>query len=390
MPYDKKRNILIIIARYPGFGGIERVTTQLANHWARSHNVVLASLRQQEESLLDQLSPNVKFKKFPYGGLKRNEENIRFLNSLIYENKIDILIYQDSYFPCQYLLNGVRCNGLKIIEVEHSCPNGFEKDFELAKGLGTLARIKGWINLTKSKRTEQRNRRLIYRECDRYVMLAKEYIPICQRLGGISGDDKFRVIGNPVSLTTSSIDLNEKTNECVFVGRMDPVKGLDRLLRIWRKVETAVIDWKLTIVGDGIEMSKMKNLIESLNLQRVALEGYKKHVAEYYKRAKIYCMCSTYEGYPMVLPEAMAHGVVPIAFNSFDAYEAIVTNGKNGISVMPFDEDKYAAELISLINDTSKLHEMQIECINKAQEFSPESIFSLWDNLFNELVSDIS
>lgn len=219
-------------------------------------------------------------------------------------------------------------------------------------------------------------------------MLAKEYIPICQRLGGISDNDKFRVIGNPLSITIENNELNLKSNECIFVGRMDPVKGLDRLLRIWSKVEATVPNWSLTLVGDGVDMPIVKELINSYKLRYVKLAGFQKNVEDYYRRAKIYCMCSTYEGFPMVLPEAMAHGVVPIAFNSFDSYASIVSNGINGISVKPYDEDQYASELISLMKNKSKLYEMQIECERKAKEFTPEYIFSLWDNLFEELMTD--
>lgn len=388
MPSDNKFSILIIAARYPGYGGIERVTTQLANHWAQSSNVVIASLRQQDEALLEQLSPNVKFIKFPYGGLKYSKDNIIFLEKLIVEEKVNILIYQDSYFPCQYLLNNIRQNGLKIIQVEHSCPNGFEKEYEQTKTMSAIKRFKGWINLRKSKKSELNNRKLIYNACDRFVMLSKEYIPICKRLGKISEDYKFRVIGNPVSLTPAEFDLNDKANECVFVGRLDPVKGIDRLLRIWSKVESIVPDWNLTIVGDGIEMPMVQNLIRTLNLKGVTLDGYQKQVDKYYRRAKIYCMCSTYEGFPMVLPEAMAYGVVPIAFDSFASYRTIVTDGESGVSVTPFDEDKYAMELISLMQDRTKLNRMQIACMKKAEDFTPDVIFALWDNLFNELMEN--
>lgn len=388
MPYDKGLKILIVIARYPGYGGIERVTTQLANHWAHRHKVVIASLRQQDENLLEQLSSAVDFKRFPYDGIKHKDDNISFLNNLIAEENIDTLIYQDSYFPCQYLLENIRSGCLKIIQVDHSCPNGFEKEYELTKNHGAIERLKGWINITKSKRAERYNRKLIYNACDRFVMLAKEYIPICQRLGGITDSHKFRVIGNPLSLIVKEVDLGTKSNECVFVGRMDQVKGLDRLLRIWAKVEAAVPDWKLTLVGDGVEMPTVENLIKSLKLQRVSLTGYQKHVEEYYCRAKIYCMCSRYEGFPMVLPEAMAYGVVPIAFNSFDAYGSIVANGVNGISVKPYDEAEYASELISLMQNKTKLQGMQIACMSKAKDFTPEYIFSMWDNLFEELVAE--
>lgn len=381
----KHFNILIIAARYPGYGGIERVTTQLANHWTKSHKVVIASLRQQEESLLENLSSSVKLKKFPYSVLGYNKENVKFLNELIESENIDLLIYQDSYFPCQYLLKDIHNKKVKIILVEHSCPNGYEKEYKLSKNLNLINRVKEWINFHKSKKNELKNRKFLYHRCDKYILLSDPYISICQRLGRIKDKKKFTVIGNPLSLNLEDINLDSKIKECVFVGRLDRVKGIDRLLRIWSKIEMKVPDWQLTIVGDGEEKEKTRIMINSLKLKRVNIEGFQKNVEKYYRRAKIYCMCSTYEGFPMVLPEAMAFGVVPIAFNSFEAYDNIVSDGINGISVKSFDEDIYASKLLSLMHDEKLLKKMQLECISRSEDFTPDSIFSKWNSLFSDL-----
>lgn len=133
-------------------------------------------------------------------------------------------------------------------------------------------------------------------------------------------------------------------------------------------------------------MPEVKKLIELYGLKRVNIEGYQHYVNKYYKRAKIYCMCSSYEGFPMVLLEAMGYGVVPIAFNTFEAYNSIIDNGNCGFSIKPYDEDAYVSQLISLMENEASLKVLQESCIERSVDFLPEVIFSQWDNLFTELI----
>ena len=104
MPEENMRSILFLISRYPGYGGIERVTTLLANQWVKKCKVSICSIIQQaEDELIVKLNSDVKFYKMPYGGLKESQENIDFLKSIVTNENVDIVIYQDSYYPCQYL-----------------------------------------------------------------------------------------------------------------------------------------------------------------------------------------------------------------------------------------------------------------------------------------------
>ena len=391
MPEENMRSILFLISRYPGYGGIERVTTLLANQWVKKCKVSICSIIQQaEDELIVKLNSDVKFYKMPYGGLKESQENIDFLKSIVTNENVDIVIYQDSYYPCQYLLSSIKdCRSWKIIEVEHNSPSGFEIQYkEYVKSIpcwDIYHRFKSWFYYQKSLSNEKRNRKFIYGICDKYVMLAEGLISQCQKYGHIDDNSKFEIIGNPISMANSSATLSLKKKECLFVGRLDSMKGIDKLMRIWAIVESRIKDWTLVIVGDGIMMPEVKNAIAHYRLEHVCLEGFQADVKRYYQTASIFCMCSIYEGFPMVLPEAMGFGVVPIVFNSFAALDDILVDGEDGVKVTAFDEEAYSENLIAMISDDVRLKMMQSKALENSRKFCVSSILEKWDELFKNL-----
>lgn len=388
------KSILFLIARYPGYGGIEKVTTILSNCWVSQCRVTICSIVQQdEEHLLQEMNSKVAFYRMPCKGLKKSDDNIAFLSNIIEKEDVDTVIYQDSYFPCQYLLSHLKKRkSLKIIEVEHNSPSGFDIQYsEYIKSLhcyDIYHHFKAWFYHQKSLRNELHNRQLIYDVCDKYVMLANGLIPQCKKYGHINDERKFEVIGNPISLDNSDADFSLKKKECLFVGRLDSMKGIDKLMRIWTAIEKNIFDWTLVIVGDGIMMSDVEDAIRHYGLKHVRVEGFQTDVKSYYQTASILCMCSLYEGFPMVLPEAMGFGVVPIAFKSFAALEDILVDGEDGIMIEPFDEAQYCNSLTTLMTDDKLLEQMRSMAFEHSQKFSLSSILERWDNLFKSLEND--
>lgn len=106
-------------------------------------------------------------------------------------------------------------------------------------------------------------------------------------------------------------------------------------MRIWEKVEKACPGWHLDIVGDGPDAELLKDSAQKLGLSRIVFHGFQ-NPGPYYSRASIFCMTSTFEGFGLVLVEAMQHGCVPIAFDSYPAVRDIISHGENGILIPPF------------------------------------------------------
>lgn len=383
------KSILFYIARYPGYGGIENITTLLANHFISTNNKVsiLSCYYQEKDILLKNLNNNVSFYNLPNQNEIYSEENQLFLDQIITTNNIDTIIYQDSYFPNEKLLLNVKKHkSLRIICVEHSAPDCGIKNLRHAiktipkYNLYKLLKILFFhnINLIKSRKRKQQ----LYSICDKYIVLSSGYIPIFIRLNKIVNDCKIKAIGNPISIPILD-KLPNKENICLFVGRFSSEKGLKSLLKIWRDVEKdeKYNNWKLIMIGDGDKRAEVENLIKIFNIKRIKLEGFQTNIIPYYKKASILCMTSIFEGFPLTLPEAMGNGVVPIVFNTFAAVSDIIDNMENGIIVDKYDEKIYSEKLKELMMNSIRRNQLAKAAIFKAHKFSRDEIFTQWDQL---------
>lgn len=100
-------------------------------------------------------------------------------------------------------------------------------------------------------------------------------------------------------------------------------------------------------------------------------------------------MTSSFEGWPLVLIEAQAAGVVPIAFACSGGVRRIVgSDCRKGILVAPFNEKQYAAELAALMHDEALRRSMQPAMIASVSDFSLESIGQEWDRMLGELTGE--
>lgn len=383
------KSILFYITRYPGYGGIENITTLLANHLLMiGYKVSILSFIQQDEiNLLNQLNHNVSFYKLPNKANINAKENQYFLNQIVTDNNITTIIYQDCYFPNEnLLLNVTNRNNINIICVEHTAPDcsikGMKHGIKQVPWYNFYQIVKIlFFNILGLKRAKKRKQTL-YNFCNKYVVLSKGYIPIFLKLNHIKNSTKILAIENPISIPISE-NLNEKENICLFVGRFSPEKGLKYLLKIWQEIEKSskYKEWKLIMVGDGPERIKVESYIKNNKLTRVQLEGFQSNVSDYYKRASILCMTSIFEGFPLTLPEAMSNGVIPIAFNSFAAISDIIDHKNNGILINPFNTRIYTENLIKLIEQPTYRKQLAKNAILKAQNFLPNLIWNKWEKI---------
>ena len=179
----------------------------------------------------------------------------------------------------------------------------------------------------------------------------------------------------------------KKENVILFCGRFENwSKRLDRLLRIWARVEPVLADWKLVLVGDGRDGKMLRGLAEDLKLQRVSFEGMQKNVAEYYRKASVVCLTSETEGWPLALTEGQAQGCIGVAFGATSGIKEILDGGC-GFTVTAFDEAEFAQTLIKLASlDEDRIMEMRMNSVRKRAEYAPEAIADKWKKLFDMLV----
>jgi glycosyltransferase involved in cell wall biosynthesis len=158
------------------------------------------------------------------------------------------------------------------------------------------------------------------------------------------------------------------------VARLDPIKGLDYLIRAMLFVENGT----LTIVGGGKERERLEALSKSLNLNnRIIFVGTTPHskVWDYLQEATLFVLPSISEGFPRALLEAMACGLPIVATRVGGTPELIIDN-VNGLLVPARDERALAEAITLVLNDHRLQEKMRVENIKKSQNYMLPSISS--------------
>tara|TARA_R110002012_G_scaffold283304_2_gene473575 strand:+ start:19911 stop:21011 length:1101 start_codon:yes stop_codon:yes gene_type:complete len=195
------------------------------------------------------------------------------------------------------------------------------------------------------------------------------------------------VIPNPLSFYPPTEEISTLTNKKVLaVGKQSFQKGYDRLLQSWSIVQTTHPDWELDIYGTISEKEALPELAKALKIESsVNFYAPVKNIAAKYKEASLYVMSSRYEGFGMVLTEAMAYGVPCVSFDCPYGPSDIISNHHDGILVPNHDTTALAHGMVSLMNDAQRRTEMGEMARVNVKRYLIEEIAVQWDNLFKSL-----
>lgn len=185
---------------------------------------------------------------------------------------------------------------------------------------------------------------------------------------------------------------NADSKKVVAAGRLEEQKGFDILIRAWSNVNSKHPDWNLDIYGEGSLRTALQRDIEKRNLDSaVRLCGLTDNIAETFAGYSIFALSSRFEGFGLVLLEAMTCGVPCVSFDCPEGPSEIITDGRDGILV-PFRglSDSQCAEALAenicrMIEDRDMRIRMSQEAIAKAATFSRDAIIDRWIELFKEL-----
>ena len=226
-----------------------------------------------------------------------------------------------------------------------------------------------------------------YNNSDAYVVLCKSYAEEIIAKAGISEDRPHICHIENCELPVADPNLN-KEKIILFCGRFEHwSKRIDRLLRIWQKVQHQLPDWKLQLLGDGPAFAQMQELAKDLGLERVCFEGKRANVADYYSKASVIALTSQTEGWPLALTEGRSHGCIPIAFDCTAGVREIISKpGINGFVISKYDEEEYTRTILKIasLSPEEELHIRQ-QAIETSLQFSPDKIYPRWKELFENL-----
>lgn len=175
----------------------------------------------------------------------------------------------------------------------------------------------------------------------------------------------------------------------ISIGRFDYEKGNDLLLQVWKKVEKQMPDWQLDIYGNGNRepyLLQMRQL--EIDSSRCHLYEPINDVKKEYLNSSVFVLPSRYEGFGLVLIEAMACGVPVVSFDCENGPRSIITDGEDGYLIPTFDIDAFAEKLIRLMCDENLRRLMGEKAQKSAAKYDIDSIGLQWKQLFDELMAN--
>ena len=222
------------------------------------------------------------------------------------------------------------------------------------------------------------------RRFDRFVVLTNEDAGLWGEIPGI------RVIQNAANF------IADKYSDCsakrvIAVGRLDYQKSFDRLILVWDKVHQQMPDWRIDIFGQGEWKDMLQQMIDERGLgECVKLNAPTKEIGDEYVKSSIIVMTSHYEGFGMVLVEALSCGVPAVSFDCKCGPSDIVQNGESGFIVSDGDINGLAAALIKLMKDDELRKRMGENAKKVVERYSEEKVMNKWVNLYEEAIADKS
>ena len=389
-------NILFITKKYPNFGGIEVVTTQLANHFtAVGHKVHIASFIQgRHKELLEALSSDVNILELSSPILRIS--NIKKLKSYLKYHDIDIIVNQWG-IPFQVVsvcyLAGIKTK-CKIISVLHGAPDTTkmiikaEDRYRLSSNRLSKSINRLIVNICKI--ITRFSIQIVYKLSNKYVVLSERFIYSLIQFANLKNSKKIVAIGNPLTVSSEGYTYNptEKKKEILYVGRMDyENKRVNRIVEAWEELFAQYPDWKLILVGKGPHKSYLENYVRDHMIQNVSFYDFQKEPPIlHYKQASILMLTSDLEGFGLVIIEGMSFGVVPIVYGSYLAVYDIINSGTDGfITPMPYTKQETINKLKYLMDNQDELNRMAVNAIKKSRQFTMESISEKWISLFNTI-----
>ncbi|MDP9436001.1 MAG: glycosyltransferase family 4 protein, partial [Actinomycetota bacterium] len=175
----------------------------------------------------------------------------------------------------------------------------------------------------------------------------------------------------------------------VAAGRLTRQKGFDLLVRAFAEVAARRPDWQLRIFGEGAEQEALQRAIRDLGLTgSVWLMGRTAQVPDEMARASLYALSSRFEGFGMVIIEAMSAGLPVVAFDCPRGPADIVTHGQDGLLVPAEDVGALAQALLRLIEDDDLRQTMASAARSTAQDYAMDRLGRLWESLLGDLARE--
>lgn len=348
------------------YGGAERVMVNIANNFSRlDYDVVfVTSVASDGEYVLDDSIKriNLESSNLKQSFLKKNISRIKKLREVCRREKPHILI---SFMP--------------------------EPNFRAIIATSFL-NVKNLISVRNDPDKEYPN--IIYK------LLCKTLYPLADGCVFQTKDaqswfsnivkEKSRIILNQVDEKFYNTSFNGKRKNIVTVGRLEGQKNQELLIEAFSEVAKEFSNDNLLIYGEGHLKGKMTEIIKNKKLEnRVILMGTSNQIYEEIKGAKVFVLCSNYEGLPNVLMEAMALGIPVISTDCpCGGPKMLINQNYNGILIDINSKEQLVESIRKIMGDESFADLIGENAKHTAEKFKSKIIFQEWKEYIEFIINN--
>ena len=387
-----KKRICFLVDSIFSIGGVQRVTAVVAKELSKTYDVTIVTFDKPEAKdtkLFNLCESNIHYRFLSYPSIGKYKKLLCKAYSGLYMKLHPTSLwtsnlYAHSSFPSELrnaIIKELKMGNYQTIIGVHaplSCRLATIK--KQLHGIKTI----GWIHNSFEALFGDtfiyiggdRKRHYVYqfRKLDDVVLLCKHDAETYHNYDPIF---KPTIIYNPLTLEPGNVSKG-KTKRFLAVGRFSHRhKGFDLLIEAFHLFAQKDKEWCLDIVGEGVEEKLYRELIEKYQLvDRVVIHPFTNHIQDYYSQAQVYVLSSRWEGFGLVLVEAMAHGL-PVVSSDLPTSKEIM--GDFGLYFRNGDIN----ELAQRLEDATKLDwaTKSQEAIMISQRFDVEHIIKQWKQL---------
>ena len=366
-------------------GGVERVLTLKANYFAEhfGYDITIILTEGKDKPLFYPLSDRIK--------IVNLNVNFEELWTCSFVKKVSVYLSKQRIFKKRLtaelmrirpditvsllrreinFINDIKDGGKKIGELHVNRANyrNFEEgDANFIKNLFA----KFWMCSLVSH----------LKRLDKFIVLTEEDKASWTELSNVE------VIPDPLAFDVAEVS-PLKAKRVIAVGRYVYQKGFDLLLQAWAKIEKHFPDWELAIYGMG-DRSPYENLARQLgvDMNRCHLNGSTQNIKKEYLESSLFVFSSRFEGFGMVLIEAMACGLPVVSFDCPCGPRDIVSHDEDGLLVPSGDIDKLANAMSQLMDSYELRHQMAKNAICNVRRFQIDEIADRWQLLFEDVLN---
>jgi glycosyltransferase involved in cell wall biosynthesis len=383
------RTIHVLLMNAYGMGGTIRTTLNLAEHLAETHEVeVISVIRRREKPIF----------RFPEGVRVTALDDRRRATLAEGDSRLarhlrrwpSLLVHPDDWaFAASNPLTD-----LQLVRKLRSLEGGVlittRPAFNLIAAAFAPARVvtigQEHLNFHAHRPGLVRAIKRLYRRLDAVVVLTHEDQRDYTELLAGARTRVARITNALPRLRGEPAQEREKV--VLAAGRVTWQKGFDMLIEAFIPVAERHPDWKLRIYGDGARFERLrKRIIRRGVYNNIFLMGATRRLGELMSRASLFALSSRYEGFGMVIVEAMSKGLPVVSFDCPRGPAEIIDDGRDGILVPDGDVEALTGALLELIEDDERRARYGAAALEKARAFDIDTIGAHWESLFDELVS---